>query len=152
MMNRLWTTTSAQSAEQSQYKRVDTKKRGNRPSFFFACSIMSFAGCDLQNAIFDPIDNPVLLVDPSAPPTAQFILQRLRLPFSFIWCSVDRFDQSIDLLEALLIGYVPFQIVRPRLFVLKLPHSSSASSSCSTPPPALRAAMLLRRKAMLLSE
>lgn len=105
-------------------------------------SVMKPKLCDEKGVLFEFVNNPVFLIYSSGPITGQSMLERFWFSFSFIWRSFYVFYKVIDSFEYARVGFLPVEIILPRLsrknnlqsirsFSVPLPSSSSLIDSNS---------------------
>jgi hypothetical protein len=68
---------------------------------------------DEQSIIRDFVNHSLLFVDSSRPVTSEAVFERLRLTDTSKRFSFSLFDQLIDSIEYLFVGFLPVQIVFP---------------------------------------
>ena len=66
--------------------------------------------------IADPVDEPVLIVDPPAPFPFRAVLQRLGLPFTGKRFTLDGPEQAVYLFQRLFILRLPVEVFLPCVF------------------------------------
>lgn len=83
---------------------------------------------DQDGVIFDFIDDPVLVADPSGPVSGKIVFQGFGFPEALIFISQDVFDKGVDPVQISFIRVLPIQIVFPGMFGKYQLHSASSLS------------------------
>lgn len=78
--------------------------------------IVSLALSDGDVFFADPVNKPVLIIDPSDPFPFRAALQRLRLSFTGIGFTLDGFEEAVYLFQGLFILRLPVEVFLPRVF------------------------------------
>ena len=107
----------------SMRRKIDRK-------FDLAVSVVVLALENLDAAVLDFINQPVFLVDLTAPPASQIPLQWLRMADSLVPVAVDVSQQLVQFFDEFLVLTLPVQILLPgQLIEDNLAHFSIAFNS-----------------------
>jgi hypothetical protein len=83
---------------------------------------------DKQSVIRDFVHHSVFFVDSARPVTGEAVLEGLRFTNTFEWFSLGLFDQLVDSVKDLFVGFLPVQIVFPGVLGEDEFHSRSSFS------------------------